>query len=39
MNFDHMSELHTAHGYFYASLFTLVTTVLMAVYLKKKRWF
>ncbi len=39
MNFDHMPELRSPHGYFYASLFTLVATLLMAVYLKKKRWF
>jgi len=39
MNFDHMPELRSPHGYLYASLFTLVSTVLMAVYLKKKRWF
>jgi magnesium transporter len=39
MNFDHMPELRSPHGYFFASLFTLVTTTLMAIYLKKKRWF
>ncbi len=39
MNFDHMPELRSLHGYLYASLFTLVSTVLMAVYLKKKKWF
>ncbi len=39
MNFDHMPELRSPHGYYYASLFTLVSTMLMAVYLKKKKWF
>jgi len=39
MNFDHIPELHSPHGYYYASLFTLVSTVIMAVYLKKKKWF
>jgi magnesium transporter len=39
MNFVHMPELQSPHGYFYASLFTLATTVVMAIYLKKKRWF
>ena len=39
MNFDHMPELRSPHGYYYASLFTLLSTVLMAVYLKKKKWF
>jgi magnesium transporter len=39
MNFDHMPELHSPHGYLYASIFTLITTALMAIYLKKKKWF
>ncbi|HVT72804.1 MAG TPA: magnesium/cobalt transporter CorA [Lacunisphaera sp.] len=39
MNFEHMPELRSPHGYLFASLFTLVTTVLMAVYLKRKGWF
>jgi magnesium transporter len=39
MNFDHIPELHSPHGYLYVSVFTLVTTVLMAIYLKKKKWF
>ena len=39
MNFDHMPELRSPHGYLYASAFTLVSTVLMAIYLKKKKWF
>ncbi len=39
MNFEHMPELRSPHGYLFASGFTLVSTVLMAVYLKKKKWF
>ncbi|MSU46134.1 MAG: magnesium/cobalt transporter CorA [Lacunisphaera sp.] len=39
MNFDHMPELRSPHGYLYAGLFTLVSTVIMAIYLKKKKWF
>ncbi|MBI3885573.1 MAG: magnesium/cobalt transporter CorA [Opitutae bacterium] len=39
MNFDHIPELHSPHGYLYACAFTLGTTVLMAIYLKKKEWF
>ncbi len=39
MNFDHMPELRTPHGYLYASLFTLLSTIVMAIYLKKKKWF
>jgi magnesium transporter len=39
MNFDHMPELRSPHGYLFASVFTLLSTVLMAVYLKKKKWF
>jgi len=39
MNFDHMPELRSPHGYYYACLFTLLSTVLMAIYLKKKKWF
>jgi len=39
MNFQHMGELESAHGYVYAMGLTLVTTVLMAIYLKKKDWF
>lgn len=39
MNFDHMPELHSPHGYLYAGGLTLVSTVLMAIYLKKKKWF
>jgi len=39
MNFDHMPELHSPHGYLYAGVLTLVSTVIMAIYLKKKKWF
>jgi magnesium transporter len=39
MNFDHMPELRSPHGYLYAAIFTLISTVVMAVYLKKKKWF
>lgn len=39
MNFDHMPELHSPHGYLLVSAFTLVSTIVMAVYLKKKKWF
>ena len=39
MNFEHMRELQSPHGYVYAMGLTLVTTVLMAIYLKKKDWF
>lgn len=37
MNFKTMPELD--HGYFFALGATLVTTTMMVVYLKKKRWF
>ncbi len=39
MNFEHMSELSSAHGYRNAFLITIVLTLLTALYLKKKRWF
>ncbi len=39
MNFDHMPELRSPHGYYYVSIFTIVTTALMAIYLRKKKWF
>ncbi|HVS51861.1 MAG TPA: magnesium/cobalt transporter CorA [Opitutaceae bacterium] len=39
MNFDHMPELHSPHGYLYACTLTLVSTVAMVIYLKKKKWF
>ena len=39
MNFDHMPELKSPHGYLYACTLTLVSTILMVIYLKKKKWF
>lgn len=39
MNFEHMRELQSPHGYVYAMGLTVITTVLMAIYLKKKDWF
>jgi magnesium transporter len=39
MNFDHMPELRSPHGYLWACSLTIVSTVLMAIYLKKKKWF
>ncbi len=39
MNFEHMPELKSPHGYLFASALTLVSTVVMAIYLKKKKWF
>jgi magnesium transporter len=39
MNFDHMPELRSPHGYLYACGFTLVSTILMGIYLKRKNWF
>jgi len=39
MNFDHMPELRSPHGYTYAAILTLVSTIAMAFYLKKKKWF
>ena len=39
MNFEHMPELRSPHGYTYAWLLTIVSTALMVIYLKKKKWF
>jgi magnesium transporter len=39
MNFQHMPELSSAHGYIYAVGLTLVGTLVMILYLKKKGWF
>jgi magnesium transporter len=39
MNFDHMPELRSPHGYLWACCLTLVSTALMVIYLKKKKWF
>ena len=39
MNFEHMPELKSPHGYLFAWIITLVATALMTIYLKKKKWF
>lgn len=39
MNFEHMPELKSPHGYLYACLLTLVSTIAMVIYLKRKKWF
>jgi magnesium transporter len=39
MNFEHMPELKSPHGYLYACLLTIISTALMVIYLKKKKWF
>jgi magnesium transporter len=39
MNFEHMRELSSPHGYQMATGLTIVLTLLTAIYLKKKRWF
>ncbi|MEO6244007.1 MAG: magnesium/cobalt transporter CorA [Opitutaceae bacterium] len=39
MNFEHMPELKSPHGYLYACLLTLVATIGMVIYLKKRKWF
>jgi magnesium transporter len=39
MNFSHMPELDSPHGYTYAVGLTLVGTLVMVLYLKKKKWF
>lgn len=39
MNFEHMPELKSPHGYIGACVFTFISTILMVIYLKKKRWF
>jgi len=39
MNFEHMPELRSPNGYYYACIFTIISTALMAIYLKKKKWF
>ena len=39
MNFEHMPELKSPHGYLYACALTVVSTILMVIYLKKKKWF
>jgi len=39
MNFEHMPELGSPHGYVYAVGLTLASTLGMVLYLKKKGWF
>ena len=39
LNFAPLPELRSPHGYLYACVLTLVLTVGMVIYLKKKRWF
>jgi magnesium transporter len=39
MNFEHMRELNSPHGYQTAAGVTIVLTLLTAVYLKQKKWF
>lgn len=39
MNFEHMPELKSPHGYLWAMGVTVVSTILMTIYLKKKKWF
>ncbi|MEO6874549.1 MAG: magnesium/cobalt transporter CorA [Opitutaceae bacterium] len=39
MNFDNMRELHSPHGYFLATMGTLLATLLMVLYLRKRKWF
>jgi magnesium transporter len=39
MNFEHMPELKSPHGYLYACTLTLVSTLAMVFYLKKRKWF
>lgn len=39
MNFEHMHELSSPHGYFYVMALTAVGTLIMVLYMKKKKWF
>jgi magnesium transporter len=39
MNFQHMPELAGKYSYFVASGAMLVSTILMVIYLKRKKWF
>lgn len=39
MNFEFMHELSSPHGYLFALSITILSTLLMAIYLKKKKWF
>jgi magnesium transporter len=38
MNFEHMPELKSPHGYIWAAILTIVSTIGMWIYLRKKRW-
>ncbi|RRB02759.1 magnesium/cobalt transporter CorA [Larkinella rosea] len=39
MNFDNMPELHTRNGYFVVLGVMAVSTVLMVIYFRRRRWF
>ncbi|HVU35974.1 MAG TPA: magnesium/cobalt transporter CorA [Opitutaceae bacterium] len=39
MNFQHMPELRSPYGYMIASTFTLISTLVMVFWLKRKHWF
>ncbi len=39
MNFKHMPELDTKHGYLAAFVLTLFSTAATCWYFKKKKWF
>ncbi|MFZ5494230.1 MAG: magnesium/cobalt transporter CorA [Verrucomicrobiota bacterium] len=39
MNFEHMRELQSPHGYQIAAGTTIFLTLLTAIYLKRKKWF
>jgi magnesium transporter len=39
MNFEHMPELKWVHGYSYAWVLMLVTTLAMIIYIRRKKWF
>jgi magnesium transporter len=39
MNFDHMHELHSEHGYLIASIIMLLSTAATYWYFKRKKWF
>jgi magnesium transporter len=38
MNFEHMPELKSPLGYLVAAGATAITTLLIWIYLKKRRW-
>jgi len=39
MNFEHMAELSSPHGYRIAVGVTIFFTIITAIYLKRKNWF